>query len=197
LVIVIEPAAGLVGAEKVPTALPGVALVVMAKVFDPPLAIEIEVLAAGEAEKVPIAFEPVPLFVSVSVFGLAPEELVIVIEPAPGPAGAENVPTALPAVASVVMANVFDPLVIETEVLAAGEAENVPIECEPLPLFVRVNMFAPLVIVREPPDNGGAEKLPVWDAAVAGLALSDVPSMVIVPPLAVEENVPIRLAATA
>src|SRR5437867_4654797 len=122
----------------------------------------------------------------------------MVVVPAPGTGGAEKVPAALAAVALVVMANVFDPLVIETEVLAAGEAENVPIECEPLPLFVRVNMFAPLVIVREPPDNGGAEKLPVWDAAVAGLGLSDVPSMVIVPLVApMEEKVPIRLAATA
>src|SRR5207249_4103664 len=117
--------------------------------------------AAGGAEKVPVAFEPVALFVSVSVFGLAPEELVIVIEPAAGLVGAEKVPTALPGVALVVIANVFDPLVTEMEVLAAGDAENVPIAFELAPLFVSVSVFDELVIVIEPvPGLGGAEKVP-------------------------------------
>ena len=119
------------------------------------------------------------------------------MEPADGLVGPEKVPTELPAVALVVIANAFDPLVTEMDVLDAGAADQVPVAFDPEPLFVRVNVFAPLVIVMEPLDSGGAEKLPVWDAAVAGLAVSAVPLRVIVPLLApVEENVPVWLAAT-
>src|SRR5215467_9377886 len=71
-----------------------VALVVKVSVLDP-LVIEIEVLAVGAAEKVPVAFAPIPLFVKVSVFGLAPDESVMVIEP-PGVGDAVKVPITLP-----------------------------------------------------------------------------------------------------
>src|SRR5439155_2937823 len=173
-VIVIEPPP-LGGAVKVPTTLPGVALVVIANVFDP-LVTEMEVSDVGAAEKVPVAFEPVPLFVSVSALELAPEEFVTVIEPAAGLVGPEKVPTALPRVAFVVMANVFDPLATEMDVSTVGAAGQVPMAFEPVPLFVSVSALelAPdeLVIVMEPADGlGGAEKVPTPLPAVALVVL--------------------------
>jgi hypothetical protein len=80
------------------------------------------------------------------------------------------------------MTNVFEPLVIEIEVLLnGGVVPNVPRACDGVAFVLSARVFAPLVMLNESVDKGGAEKVPVACCPVPFGVMANV-----FPPLVIE-----------
>ena len=173
-------------------------MVVRVNVFAPLVIVIVgNVVDEGGAEKVPVAFAPVPLLVSVNIF----DPLVMVIVPALGVA--VKVPVAVFGVALVVMVKVFAPLVTVTAVADNGRAEKVPVALPLVALVVSVKVLEGLVVwtvILPVVDDSRLEKLPVWAAAVGvpAVKLIELGPLVIVtpwPPLTpLLAKVPVALA---